>query len=338
MTVSIVVPMLNEVRNVEQLVGDIAAQDYRGQSEVIVADGGSVDGSVEALLAAAERRELSVTVIPNTNRWMAHGLNLGIRNARGYVIVRLDCHTRYAPDYVRRMVETLIDTGASMVGPAVAPRGRTATERAVAIAMSSPFGGVHWSRHDSHPNPIETDTVYLGTFPRHEFDRIGGYDEDLFVVEDEDFSFRLRRAGGRIIQNSRVQVDYIPEGSLRGVLRKYYRYGVWKVAVTAKHRRLLSIRSAVPLLFVTSLAALASTAGFSRPARRLLVLESAVYVGAASLFATLGASRRRELSLVPQVMVVFPAFHIGYGLGTLHGLFRLAVTRRSRAAGRALPQ
>src|SRR5688572_6638852 len=52
-SVSIIVPMLNEARHVANLVADVAAQDYPGGIELIVADGGSEDGSVEILERAA---------------------------------------------------------------------------------------------------------------------------------------------------------------------------------------------------------------------------------------------------------------------------------------------
>ena len=104
--------MLNEVSYVEQMASDLAAQDFAGEVEVIVADGGSTDGSAELLLAAAERLGLALRIVDNPAGWVSHGLNACVREARGDLIVRADCHSRYPPECLRRCAETSEATGA----------------------------------------------------------------------------------------------------------------------------------------------------------------------------------------------------------------------------------
>ena len=132
--VSLVAPMLNEARHVEPLVADLAAQDLEGELEVIVADGGSTDGSRELLSAAAACAGLPLRVVGNPARWASAGLNACIREASGDLIVRIDCHTRYPRDYVRRCVAAVEETGAWNVGGIFRAVGRTPMERAVACA------------------------------------------------------------------------------------------------------------------------------------------------------------------------------------------------------------
>src|SRR5262249_58140651 len=103
--VSVVAPMRDEGPYIEDLVADLVAEDIDEECEVIVADGGSTDGSPELLRAAAERAGLRLTLLDNPRAYASPGLNLCIRAARGDIIVRLDCHTRYPADYVRRCVE-----------------------------------------------------------------------------------------------------------------------------------------------------------------------------------------------------------------------------------------
>ena len=145
--VSVIAPMWNEEAHIEGFVADIAAQDFDGELELLVADGASSDGSVERLRGAAEREGIEVTVLDNLARWVSAGLNSCIRAATGGLIVRVDCHSRYPTDYVRRCVAAAEETGAENVGGIFIPVGRTGTERAVACAMNSPFGGIHWTRH-----------------------------------------------------------------------------------------------------------------------------------------------------------------------------------------------
>src|SRR6266571_8211409 len=98
---SVIAPMLNEADHIETFIADVVAQDFRGELELLVADGGSTDDSVERLWAAAARAGLGVTVIDNPARWVSPGLNACIGKATGDLLVRMDCHTRYPADYLR---------------------------------------------------------------------------------------------------------------------------------------------------------------------------------------------------------------------------------------------
>src|SRR6059058_5226771 len=98
--ISIIVPMLDEAAHVDHLVADLAAQDFTGEVKVIVADGCSTDGSPERLREAAAAAGLDLLLLENPRRWVSSGLNLCLVHADGDLIVRLDCHSRYPPDYL----------------------------------------------------------------------------------------------------------------------------------------------------------------------------------------------------------------------------------------------
>jgi succinoglycan biosynthesis protein ExoA len=330
--VSIIAPMLDEIGHVDELLDDIVAQDFEGAVEILIADGGSVDGSRELIVERAEIGGLNLTLIDNPRRFVAPGLNACIRRASGELIVRMDCHSRYPSDYVRRCVEAAEATGAWNVGGIYEPEGVTRIERAVACALSSPFGGVNWTRQGEHRS--EVDTVYLGAFLPLAFERAGLYDELLVRNQDDELNLRIRRAGGRVVLDSAIRARYRPRGSFRAVWRQYREYGYWKVEVMRKHRKIVSARSLAPGAFVLQLATLGAAATVSRAARRLLTVNVTVYgvaAGVSASKATLG--RAEEASLVPLVAAVFPCFHLAYGVGMLDG-FRRAVMRRLAAPGR----
>ena len=346
--VSIIAPMLNEAGQIDRFVADVANQDFAGDVEVIVADGGSTDGSVERLEAAARRRGLALTVLENPSSWVSQGLNACINRARGDLLVRLDCHSRYPSDYLRRCVLAAEEeSDALVVGGVIVAEGRTAMERAVACAMDSPFGGIGFYRlytEDGHllkrlagavglrsarnghgARRADSDTTTFGAFRPEAFSRVGLFDESLRRNQDDEFNLRVRLAGGRIVLDPAIRVHYTPRGSLQGVFRQYHEYGLWKVPVMLKHGQLSSPRSFAPLVFVSTLIALAPVAVFSRAGRRTLALELGAY--AALAFASAGISirgRRESWSLLPRVVTVFPAFHTGYGIGMLRGWARAA--------------
>jgi succinoglycan biosynthesis protein ExoA len=321
-SISVVAPVRDEGSNVDHFVRDVAAQDFDGELEVLVADGNSKDGSGERLTGAATAAGLNLRVLNNPAGWVSHGLNACIREARGDLVVRLDCHSRYPDDYLRRCAELSDQTKAWNVGGRLVPTGTTPKERAVACAMDSPFGGIGWTSAAGH-GPVETDTVTFGAFRPEAFEHAGLFDETLMRNQDDELNLRIRHAGGQIILDPEITVLYRPRDSIAGVWRQYYEYGLWKVPVMLKHRRVLTMRSMVPPTFVLATLLLLGASARFPLARRLLALQWAVYAVAAVVFAARSVRKRGESwGLMPRVVATFPAFHLGYGSGQLVGWLR----------------
>ena len=332
--ITIIAPVLNEIDHVEGLIDDIVAQDFDGDIEIFIADGGSTDGSRDRLTALAYRHGMNLTVIDNPRRFVAPGLNACILMAKGDLIVRLDCHSRYPSDYVRRCVDASDATGAWNVGGIYEPSGRSWFERAVACALASPFGGVNWTRQGGSRR--EVDTVYLGAFRPEVFEKAGLYDESLVRNQDDELNLRIHLAGGKIVFDPLIRSVYTPRGSLRAVWRQYREYGYWKVIVMRKHRRPAGARSFAPAVFVFALACLGGLATVSTTARKLLVACLAVYVFGAGFFAIRATRRSGESATVaPFVASVFPAFHVGYGVGMLQAVIGFAFPALTERAKRA---
>jgi succinoglycan biosynthesis protein ExoA len=326
--ISVMAPMLDEAAHIENLVADLAAQDWDGELELLVADGRSTDDSVERLKAAAERHGVELKVFDNPQRFVSHALNLCIADATGDLIVRVDCHSRYPADYLRRCVLAAEETGADNVGGSFIPTGRTAMERAVAVAVDSPFGGTGWTRNTGGER-VDADTVPYGAFRPRAFELAGGFDETLVRNQDDEFNLRLRLAGGRIVFDPAIRVYYTPRGSLRRLFRQYYEYGRWKAPVMRKHGRPTSARSLAPGGMIGSILLLAVLALWIHTAVWLLDIELALYEAGAIAFGVVALRRRREqMRLLPRVLVVFPTVHAAHGLGMLIGWIRSFVGRR----------
>ena len=318
---SIMIPMLNEADHVGNLVADLANQDYEGELEILVADGGSTDGSPQLLLDAAGEAGLSIMLLENPDRIVSPGLNECIRRATGDLIVRLDCHMRYPPDYLSSNVAAARESGAWLVGGQIIPIGRTPIERAVACATDGPFGGAHWKRETDVP--LDVDTVSLGIFRLDAFERAGLFDEELVRDQDEELAMRFRLNGGRVVYDPRIRGHYFPRGSYSAAFRQYFQYGFWKVPAMLKHRRVYSTRSLAPAVFAGSLLGLGAIAPWSRTARSLLGAEVATYAAAGVVFGARSVRARGEsMRLLPAVVAVYPTVHLGFGLGFLRGCLR----------------
>jgi hypothetical protein len=319
--VSVVIPMRNEAATIGTLLDDVLAQDYPGESlEVLVVDGDSSDESAR-VVAAYATRDPRVRLLHNPRRIVPSALNIAIRAARGRIICRVDGHTRIAPDYVRIGVETLQRTGADNVGGPMRAVGGGWFGDAVAAATASRFGIGSYFHYGTEER--EVDTVYLGMWPRSVFERIGLFDEELVRNQDDEFNYRLRKAGGRVLLTPAMRSWYQNRQSLTGLLRQYYQYGQWKVRVLQKHPRQMSWRHFVPPAFVAALGgltALGIVAPWAATAARALF---AVY-GVAVLAAAGRIAARRGIGAWLATALAFASIHVAWGTGFLNGLITFA--------------
>ncbi len=311
--VTIALPCLNEERYVETCLRSVLAQDYPADRlEIVVADGGSTDRTREVVERIAAR-EGRVALVDNPARIQAAGMNEVIRRSRGDVIVRMDVHCEYAPDYVRKCVEALERTGADNVGGAQRARAQTGFQRAVCAALGSPLG-VGGARYRSADAEGFVDTVFLGAFRRSVFERVGLYDPGAITNEDSELNQRILEAGGRVYLSRDVVVHYAPRDGFRMLARQYFRYGRGRARTLLKHRRLVSVRPIVPFLMVVVGSALVAAsplglAPLAAGAYAALALAEAVRVG-------------RELGPagIGRVSAIFPLIHAAHGVGFAAGL------------------
>lgn len=336
---TVIVPCRNERRYIAACLDSILATAYPADRiEVLVVDGASDDGTRDVLRAYAER-EPRVRLLDNPRRSAPAALNIGIRAATGEIIARMDAHVVYPPQYLPVLVRALLETGADNVGcPIVTlPADESATARAIACALSHPFGvGNSWFRIGTAVRR-EVDTVPFGCFRRDVFDRVGTFDEELVRNQDDEFNFRLIRSGGRVLLVPDVAAQYYARGSLRHVARMYYQYGWYKPLVARKVGRIMTARQLAPGAFVAALAALTLLA-VAWPAAGVALAALLAAYAAADLAAALTARVRLGLRARAVLALVFPLIHFGYGLGSLAGAaYWLLRPRRRAPAAEALP-
>jgi succinoglycan biosynthesis protein ExoA len=316
--VSVIVSVRNEARTIERFLESLAAQDVGDLDwEVIAADGISDDGTRE-VLAAWVRKWPKLTVIDNSQCYVSHALNAAIRAARGDVIIRMDAHTEYAPDYIRQCIAVLEETGADNVGGPALTRATGRMQRAIAAAYHSRFASGGAKFHDpAYEGSV--DTVPYGCWRKTTIERAGLFDESLVRNQDDELNLRIIRNGGRVWQTPRIRSWYWPRASLRELFAQYYQYGFWKVAVIRKHRRPASWRHLAPGICVVLTIALAAVSFFWRwPVAPLVALVAAYFI--ASISASIITARRDGWDLLPALPVVFAVYHVAYGLGFLAGV------------------
>lgn len=322
--VSVVVPCRNEICYVREFLDSVSRQELDGIGmEVLVADGMSDDGTRQ-VLAKFERKFAALRILDNPEKIVSTACNRAIREARGEIIVRMDVHTQYAPDYVRTCVEVLRETRAGNVGGPSLTRANGYLAEAIAYAFHTPFasGGAKY-RDARYEGPVTS--VPYGCFRRSTLDRIGLYDEDLVCGQDVELNLRIASSGGVIWQSPKIVSWYRPRTTLSRLFRQYFQYGFWKIGILRKYRRIVSWRSLAPascLLAGSVLPLCAAVASLGESIWwRDLFLRGLFSLGGAYLIASLATAlsvaRRKGWRFLPILPVVFAFYQFPYALGSL---------------------
>ncbi|HUG24365.1 glycosyltransferase family 2 protein [Piscinibacter sp.] len=319
---SVIVPCRNERRHVEVFCAGVLAQRMPSgwTLQLMISDGHSDDGTRD-LLARLSAADARLQVIDNPQRIVSTGLNAALAQARGEVIVRMDVHTDYAPDYIAQCLAVLAETSADNVGGpwrAEPEPGAGPMQQAVAAAFQSRWvaGGAR-SRSLDHDGWV--DTVYLGCWPRATFERFGGFDEALVRNQDDEHNLRLVRSGGRVWQSSRIRSVYRPRAALSQVFKQYLQYGYWKPFVMKKHGQAASWRQVVPGVFVAVVAVLGAASLFGLPAWPLGWAVGLYATAVGAMTAAIAVEQHLGLATVVRVPAVIAAYHVAYGIGSLIG-------------------
>ncbi len=257
--ISIVIPCRNEARYIRQVLDALRDQDFT-DFETIIVDGDSDDGTPDVVRRYIGRETLRATsLLHNPQRTIPSSLNLGIENASGEIIVRLDAHSRPTKNYLSACLNALDESGAEVAGGAwdVKAGDDTIIAAAIAAAVSSPLGAGDAAYRLNQNQAREVDTVPFGCFRRATWESVGGYNEELFANEDYEFYFRLRQRGGRIYFDPKIRCEYFAASTLRALAQQYWRYGWWKAQMLRRHPRSIRPRQLIPIAWsVLSLIAL----------------------------------------------------------------------------------
>jgi len=317
--VTVILPVRNEASFLVRSLSAVLCQDYdRDKMEVIVADGMSTDGTRD-IVRSFQANDSRVRIVDNTGRIAPTGLNVAMREAKGEIIVRVDGHCEVQTDYVRRCVTHITGDRFDGVGGPVETIGETPIAATIAVAMSSPFGVGNSAFRTSKNTTDVVDTIAFPAYTRDVINRAGPYDEQLIRNQDDDYNYRLRAIGAKLLLAGDVRSKYYSRGSLRSLWRQYYQYGYWKVRVLQKQPLEMRARQFVPPTFVAVLLLNAFIAFFSTYARWTLLLVLGCYACCNVAAAVVTNSRKRvDLPLI--LPIVFATLHFAYGLGFLRGL------------------
>jgi len=320
--VSVIAPCRNEAPFIENTLNSILQGDYpTDRLELFVVDGMSTDGTREIVQRMAAQNS-RIKLLDNPAWIQATAMNIEIKAACGQYILRIDCHSTFASDYVSNCVEVLERTGAACVGGYLEtlPGSNTLTGQAIALATATRFGVGGAKSRIGADKEQESDGLPFGAFQADVFEKVGIYHPLLVRNQDMELYSRIRKAGLKLIISPKIKVRYYNRGTFKKLRRQAFANGLWNAYQLCIVGGGLRPRHLIPACFVIGLTLL-GVLGFS--VRGKAAVPFWLYTG---LYLLIGitesvriALRERKLILAPFILITFVQLHLWYGWGTLWG-------------------
>ncbi len=307
--VTVIVPCRNEERFIASCLDSIVKQDYpKERLEVFVVDGMSEDKTRE-IIKEFEKNYPFLKLLENPKKITPAALNIGIKRAKGEIIIKMDAHSVYPKDYISKCVKHLEESGADNVGGILKsiPSKNTLFAKSIAICLSHPFGSGRSFFRVGTKFSKTVDTVAFGCYRKSVFEKIGLFDERMAKIEDYEFNLRLRRAGGKIILFPDIVAFYYPSSSnLKDFFWHNFQDGIWITYPWKFIKMPLLIRHYIPLLFVLA-----------------FPLSFFPYFLLSFLFSLQIALKEKDIKYLFSMPLTFFCRHFGYGLGSLWGIIKI---------------
>jgi len=320
-SVSVIAPCRNEVGFIRGALQSILENDYPADMvEILVLDGMSTDGTREIVYEIMENHP-RVRLIDNPHIIVPTAMNIGIKEATGEFIVRIDCHANFSNTYLRKCISVSQKTGATNVGGygRTLPGDDTPVARAIMLATTSPFGVGNSVFRTDGDKEQEVDTVPFGTFRKSLFANIGLFDERLVRNQDIEMNSRIRKKGGKIIISPEILLSYVNRATLKGLWQQSFNNGLWNSYTTWLTGSTLRIRHFVPLIFVLGVLSLFVGSFFNKIFLAGFCALMTVYT-AGALYAAARQNVRTHKTNIALVTAAFFTLHFPYGLGTMWGI------------------
>jgi GT2 family glycosyltransferase len=319
--VSVIVLCRNEKRRIEPCLNTLIASDYpKERLEILVLDGMSDDGSRRIVEEIASTFPF-VRLVDNPRKIIPAACNIGVREAKGELIMVVGAHAQYSADYITKCVDALIRYRACNAGGTwrILPGDESATAKAIAFALAHPFASGNAYVKVGSKRPRWADSAAFGCWKKEDLEKIGGWNENLAGSSDMDLNVRLKQAGGKILLHPDIQVGYYADSSFQSYWKHNFADGVWTTYVLKFGSKAWAWRHWVPMVFLLSLLASAALAPFSRAFGGAFAAILGSYLLATIISSIQISTREKQANFLLLLPLAFGIRHFAHGVGAIYG-------------------
>lgn len=318
--VTLLIVTRNEKEYIEKSLLSLINQTYPKELiEIIIVDGMSTDGTREFLykkVIELRQKGINIKLLDNPNKILASGWNIGIKNAKGDIVCRIDTHSEISPNYVEIGVNELLKRRKEQVvcvGGVLKSKGKGVMGKAIADLFSSKFGMGNSAFRVGVKEPKFTDTAVFGLYWKWIFDEVDYFNESLERNQDIDLHYKILKRGYKFLTHPEMKAIYYVRNNISSMIKKAFGDGYWAIASGKAY-----FRHKVPLYFVLYVISffIVSMVSYFLKLYNLLLLFSLplmMYIFLLLFFSLKDGKGYSKFLL----LFLFPAFHVSYGLGSL---------------------
>ena len=322
--ITILIPCRNEEKYIGQCLNSIIKQISSGEKiEVLVIDGMSEDKTREIVKNIIKKHSF-IKLLDNPLKIVPTALNIGIKIAKGKVLIRMDAHNIYENNYISKSVEYLnlykVD---NVGGVCYTIRGDdTIVAESIASVLTHPFGVGNSYFRIGIKEPKFVDTVPFGCYKKEVFEKIGLFDENLVRNQDIEFNLRLKKRGGKILLVPEIRSYYFARSTLPALAKNNFLNGFWIIYSTRFAKMVFSIRHLIPFFFILSICGSLFLSLIFKPFLLLFVSILTLYL-MLNFFFSFKISLKKGFRHFFPLVLSFCTLHVSYGFGSFWGLAKL---------------
>lgn len=233
--VSVLVPAYNEEVVLDKTVQSLLASRYKN-IEIIIIDDGSKDGTWTEAKKIAKRYK-HVRSFTQRNGGKARALNLGIKKAKGEILICIDADTVFPPDTIAKMVRHFADpTVGAVAGAVKVGNFVNMITRWQALEYTI---GIHLERTaQAFLGAIIVVPGACGAWRKEAVQKAGGFSKST-LAEDCDLTLGIQKVGYRVVQDNEAKgYTEVPQ-SYRTLAKQRYRWIFGNLQAFWKHRRMM---------------------------------------------------------------------------------------------------
>ena len=318
MKVSIIITARNEEKYLPMLFEDILNQTFPLQNiEVVFMDSNSTDNTRLVMEEFKKNKEtLGVQIVTNERQIQAAGFNEGVKHATGDVVLKIDAHSRIPADFVQKNVDEIL-AGAYVCGgnrPTVVDSADDFSKTLHIVEESALGSSIANYRKSDVKRKV--NSIFHGMYRKEVFDKVGLADERLLRTEDNEFHYRVRKAGYDIIFNPEIESYQYIRPTFTKMIQQKFANGYWIGLTSHVCRDCLSLFHFGPGVFVATLLVLMMLTLVSFVPLLTVVFLYLLAVLGLSIFEISKQKFNPTLLLIPFIMI---AIHFAYGVGTIKG-------------------
>jgi glycosyltransferase involved in cell wall biosynthesis len=325
--ISVIVAVKNEEKFIENCLKSLINQSFPKKSyKIIVVDGKSDDNTTNIVKKYIKKYPGFIKLYDNNKEWQSAGRNIAIKNEKkSDLIAYIDGHCIADKNWLKNLYETLQkckDTKVAGVGSIhISPKDEAAFGKAVEQLFVTPLGGIGSSYRPTKEKK-EVATVPYVLYKRAALESVGLYDEDMRYGEDFSLNYKLRKKGYKILVEPNAVVYYYKKRTFSSFLKQMYNYGTAKAIIGKRYPGSLQLIHYIPSFFLFSSIMLGFLSIFLNEVRILFFLIVLLYILAIAYFSLATALRKKDLSFVGLMPLLYVIEHFAYSIGFLTGVFK----------------